>query len=285
MRMLSASKPVIVHNGLFDLMYLHHCLYASIPDTIGGFFANLSEMFTEGIYDTKYMSERDRPSSQTVLSTLFEECAVATIDKERLVGTRFPVDSRWCEEVTTPKPTPWVDFPSNSNVTKCFDELDKLGNSVICPKLINRLCRNEETCLRSHKLDNRVLTHRRGGRHGGRGRQQQFSHREVAHVGQDQHKGSDQEIKSIPNPRMIPQISSAAVDAFMTGYVFAIYAAKSHGFVKGNLSAKNMSSSRNRVFLRVNDKLIYVPLAKSEYCATTEGHRKQKLILESLAEE
>ncbi|KAI7901992.1 ribonuclease H-like domain-containing protein [Cokeromyces recurvatus] len=48
--------PLILHNGLHDLMYLYHSFIGKLPNTLSGFIHSISNHFPSGIYDTKYLA-------------------------------------------------------------------------------------------------------------------------------------------------------------------------------------------------------------------------------------
>jgi len=65
--------PIVVHNGLMDLMFLYQSFFSPLPDKLDIFLADLSKMFPTGIYDTKYIADYVIRESSSFLSYLFRK--------------------------------------------------------------------------------------------------------------------------------------------------------------------------------------------------------------------
>ncbi|KAJ2808671.1 hypothetical protein H4R20_000733 [Coemansia guatemalensis] len=68
-----SRRPLVIHNGLFDLVYLYQSFFGPLPDTYESFVYDLFEAFPGGIYDTKVIAENLVPGTASYLAYLYHK--------------------------------------------------------------------------------------------------------------------------------------------------------------------------------------------------------------------
>ncbi len=71
--LVSMKIPIILHNGLVDLMFLYENLYASLPASSSMFLADLVDIFPSGIIDTKYITDYEHLMQASYLEYVFRK--------------------------------------------------------------------------------------------------------------------------------------------------------------------------------------------------------------------
>lgn len=89
---IATKKPLILHNGILDLVFLYGNLYAPLPASISTFIADLADMFPAGIYDTKTFAEYKLRLDASYLTYVFRKLQRQNHDKEIKGKTHVHLD-------------------------------------------------------------------------------------------------------------------------------------------------------------------------------------------------
>ncbi|XP_028832720.1 target of EGR1 protein 1 isoform X2 [Denticeps clupeoides] len=148
--LLRSRKPLVVHNGLIDMVFLYQCFYAHLPERLGTFTTDLSQMFPAGIYDTKYATEYELRFTASYLEYAYKKCKLENCRSIKAGNSGPHLFMEFCEY--TGNTQNYVDFRTCTDGQNDGDTLD------ICIQFsAYGWCPNGTHCAMSHDTDLIIL--------------------------------------------------------------------------------------------------------------------------------
>lgn len=225
-----------------DLIFLYQNFYAELPLTLPSFIADLSQMFPEGIYDSKYIAEYIGRTSASYLEFVFF--------KAKLDNHKGKNKSNGLK----------VEFIRNKNsfprLCGSFDDFDyeniDADSATICESYsLHGHCPLNKSCDKSHDIRTIVALESYEGK---RKKKRKIQRREE----EDENNSS---LKETPvNGFSGSDGHRAGFDAFMTAYSFAYFLT----------SEGQDSEAKNKVYLSRKDTPLNI--VKSAFAKNSKSH-------------
>ncbi|XP_064086422.1 target of EGR1 protein 1-like isoform X1 [Macrobrachium nipponense] len=306
---LEHRKPVVIHNGLVDLIFLYQSFYADLPKKADTFAADLSEMFPCGVYDTKYISEFHQSMPATYLEYLYK--------KMQLRNARRGNAGDWHVRIQFPPYPPGlsnIDWHPYLQILLYDTETDDDGLEVCENFAFHGWCSKYDKCENSHNINKIVkILQPVGAKKRGNSKYSGPVCESVAqilkHVKKEEEHGNhslgmenaeplEKKAKILPDKKIEVASSNgvqtlnetdkaqdmqyaaghrAGFDAFMTGFLFAEYITehgkpeeKDNPFSPENLG---LSEEVNKIYLM--GKNFPFLIRTGTYASTSQNHQKK----------
>jgi len=280
---VKARTALVLHNGLIDLVFLYQNFYAALPDKLGTFMSDISEMFPLGVYDTKYIADYVSRTQASFLEFVFRK--EQKINREKFQKKRPHVKIQF-QNIDSPD----VDW------RYCGEEKEQEGSVEVCFSYAHHgHCPVGNSCDKSHDIDH-IIKHR----HIEKEKKYRKRKRPYEGNGSAEENGQNQEEigngetveerEDGDNEPMVPETDKppansgghrAGFDAFMTGFALTTFLVHQTQIPEHpadfSPASLNTQSLVNRIYLVCKD--FPMLLAKSSFSKSSLEHYKKMISL------
>jgi target of EGR1 protein 1 len=284
---LSAKKPVVLHNGLLDLAFLYSCFCGPLPVTLTEFTSNLSELFIAGVFDTKVVSEFQARDSASFLEYLYrksQRTVARALQQAQQQSQQTQVHTISHSEVTPTFSTSFLDYNAMRFESVTYVALPPprllamhAKPTPVCPQYsAHGVCRKSGTCKQSHDLDDildeeeAAQSKRKRKRHS---KKKDSTDAAFPLTTTDTDKAQANQaspLQALATPATLALSASrsqghrAGFDAFMTGYCFAYFSLM--------LGATKIQDSKNKIYLSAKPFPLQI---RSQYTTASAEHSRK----------
>lgn len=266
-KMLRLKKPLIVHNGLLDIMYLYHHFYCELPSNANTWILDMNEMYRGGLYDTKYICELNTDLKISFLEYLFYYT-------QRMNLLKIAYD----DDHTT------MSFPQlqDDQIEARFYDFGNLKTQILkekptdvelCKSYGNYgWCKERDDCPKSHSID-WILDAKFDNSKAKNRYTKDLMRMKQLNGGDLNGQAGEEDIIRFSEKG---GVHSAGYDAFMTSFTFAYFVSEYFEDMPVRLDSMNIKRKLryvlNRIFLPFTNKHT-LHIKRSEYSSPSRNHR------------
>lgn len=217
-------KPIVLHNGFMDAVFLYHSLYLALPSSLQTFLTDLNDLFPGRVYDTKYIAEAKASLPASYLEYVFRNRQRDNACKEAK-GRQF-VSIHFLQYNQ--------EYSIDHGDCALRQEPAKISPDICKNFARYGWCGKGDQCCGSHNVDD--ILDAQASKRRRRSRVKGSSNRDPANASDSEHSTMDltameEDEVDTDSPEEVSDrerkfttgLHRAGFDAFMTGYAFATF--------------------------------------------------------------